>query len=51
MYLVGGTMPEAEGNNLYNTCTVYTPTGELLTKYRKVYNKQANADDILDASI
>lgn len=38
VYLVGGTIPErdASDNKLYNTCTIWSPTGELIGKYRKV---------------
>uniref|UniRef100_A0A182NSJ8 omega-amidase n=1 Tax=Anopheles dirus TaxID=7168 RepID=A0A182NSJ8_9DIPT len=37
VYLVGGTYPEREGTNLYNTCPVFGPKGELLCKYRKMH--------------
>ncbi|KAJ8979436.1 hypothetical protein NQ317_003215 [Molorchus minor] len=37
IYLVGGTLPERENNKLYNTCTVWSPKGELLAKYRKMH--------------
>lgn len=38
IYLIGGSIPERDNsnNNLYNTCTVWSPNGELLAKYRKV---------------
>jgi omega-amidase len=36
-YLVGGSFPERSGSNLYNTCLVHSPSGELLSKYRKVH--------------
>lgn len=38
VYLVGGTIPERDpsDNKLYNTCTIWSPTGELIGKYRKV---------------
>lgn len=36
VYLVGGTIPELHDEKLYNTCTVYSPSGDLLAKYRKV---------------
>lgn len=39
IYLVGGTIPErdaADTTLLYNTCTVWSPTGELIAKHRKV---------------
>ncbi|KAL3227451.1 hypothetical protein MRX96_004160 [Rhipicephalus microplus] len=37
VYIVGGTMAEREGDRLYNTCLVYGPDGQLLTKYRKLH--------------
>lgn len=41
VYIVGGTIPErATENNtskLYNTCTVWAPTGNLLATYRKIH--------------
>jgi len=39
IYLIGGTIPERDPNDnkLYNTCTVWGPSGELLTKYRKIH--------------
>ncbi|KAJ8944931.1 hypothetical protein NQ318_013079 [Aromia moschata] len=37
IYLVGGTFPEIENDKLYNTCTVWSPDGELLAKYRKMH--------------
>lgn len=39
IYLVGGSIPERDatnGNVLYNTCTVWSPTGTMLAKHRKV---------------
>lgn len=38
VFLVGGTIPERDNsdNKLYNTCTVWSPTGDLVAKYRKV---------------
>lgn len=38
VYLVGGTIPERDENDnkLYNTCTLWSPTGHLIGKYRKV---------------
>lgn len=36
IYLVGGTIPERDADRLYNTCTVWSPSGELIAKYRKV---------------
>lgn len=38
VYLIGGTIPERDDidKKLYNTCTVWSPTGDLIAKYRKV---------------
>lgn len=38
IFLVGGTIPERDtaSNKLYNTCTVWSPSGDLIAKYRKV---------------
>lgn len=38
IYLIGGTIPERDtaDNKLYNTCTVWSPNGDLIAKYRKV---------------
>ena len=35
--LVGGSVPEVEGDRLYNSCFVYGPDGELLARHRKVH--------------
>ncbi|XP_064640285.1 omega-amidase NIT2-like [Lineus longissimus] len=37
VYLVGGSIPEKDGDKLYNTCTVYNPAGDLIAKHRKVH--------------
>lgn len=37
VYLVGGSIPERDGNKLFNTCTVWNPSGELIAKHRKVH--------------
>ncbi|KAJ7349431.1 carbon-nitrogen hydrolase [Mycena albidolilacea] len=36
-WLIGGTIPERDGENLYNTCTVYNPDGNLVALHRKVH--------------
>ncbi|KAF5357182.1 hypothetical protein D9756_006663 [Leucocoprinus leucothites] len=38
-WLIGGSIPERDGQdgNIYNTCTVYNPQGELVTTHRKVH--------------
>lgn len=38
IYVVGGTIPEIEGDKLYNTCTIWGPDGALIAKHRKVSN-------------
>ncbi|ELT97214.1 hypothetical protein CAPTEDRAFT_196103 [Capitella teleta] len=35
VFLVAGSIPEREGDKLYNTCTVFDPKGTLIAKYRK----------------
>lgn len=37
IYLIGGSIPEADGDNLYNTCTIWGPAGDLIGKHRKVH--------------
>jgi len=35
--LVAGSIPETDGQNLFNTCTVFNRHGKLLAKYRKAH--------------
>ncbi|TFK53225.1 carbon-nitrogen hydrolase [Heliocybe sulcata] len=40
IWLIGGSIPErdaSDGSKLYNTCTVYSPQGELVTIHRKIH--------------
>ena len=37
IYIVGGSIPERVGNQLYNTCYVYDRQGMLLAKHRKIH--------------
>lgn len=37
VYIVGGTIPERADNKIYNTCTIWSPTGNLINTYRKVH--------------
>ncbi|GFO02818.1 omega-amidase nit2, partial [Plakobranchus ocellatus] len=37
VYIVGGSIPEKDGDNLYNTCAIYNPNGEMVAKHRKVH--------------
>lgn len=37
IYLVGGTMPELEGGNVYNTCYVFDPAGSCIARHRKTH--------------
>ncbi|EDV49793.1 omega-amidase NIT2 [Drosophila erecta] len=38
VYIVGGTIPElGENDAVYNTCTVWSPTGDLVAKHRKLH--------------
>ncbi|KAJ6455863.1 carbon-nitrogen hydrolase [Mycena sanguinolenta] len=36
-WLIGGSIPERDGENFYNTCTVYNPDGDLVATHRKVH--------------
>ncbi|XP_073816581.1 omega-amidase NIT2 [Musca autumnalis] len=38
VYIVGGTIPELGDNDkIYNTCTVWSPEGNLIAKHRKMH--------------
>ncbi|KAL3267156.1 hypothetical protein HHI36_011295 [Cryptolaemus montrouzieri] len=37
IHLIGGTIPEKDGNKIYNTCTVWNPDGNMIAKYRKIH--------------
>lgn len=37
IYIVGGSIPELDGDKIYNTATVFNPQGELLLKFRKIH--------------
>jgi len=37
IFLVGGSVPEREGDHLYNTTLVFSPSGELVAKHRKTH--------------
>ncbi|XP_059140518.1 omega-amidase NIT2-like isoform X2 [Physella acuta] len=37
VYIVGGSIPEKDGEKLYNTCAVFNPKGEMVIKHRKVH--------------
>ena len=37
VYLVGGSVPEREGELVYNTCVVVNPDGDIIGKHRKVH--------------
>lgn len=37
VYLVGGSVPESDGDRIYNTCYVFSDTGEQIAKHRKVH--------------
>lgn len=39
VFIVGGTIVERDGDNLYNTSTVWNPNGELVARYRKASGK------------
>lgn len=37
IHLIGGSIPESDNGQLYNTCTVWDPEGNLLCTHRKVH--------------
>ncbi|CAN7949014.1 unnamed protein product [Ixodes hexagonus] len=37
VYLIGGTMVEKDGGNLFRTCLVYAPDGSMVAKHRKLH--------------
>ncbi|CAB9497379.1 Omega-amidase NIT2 [Seminavis robusta] len=37
MWIVGGSIPETDDGQVYNTCLVYDPTGTVVAKHRKVH--------------
>uniref|UniRef100_A0A7S4HYP6 CN hydrolase domain-containing protein n=1 Tax=Vannella robusta TaxID=1487602 RepID=A0A7S4HYP6_9EUKA len=37
IYLIGGSIPEKDGDKLYNTSLSFGPSGELIGKFRKVH--------------
>eukprot|EP00940_MAST-03C_sp_MAST-3C-sp2_P002256 g2256.t1 len=37
VYLIGGSIPEREGDRIYNTCVVVDPSGSMIAKHRKVH--------------
>lgn len=47
VYLVGGSIPEAEDGRTYNTCFVYGPDGRLLGRQRKRNLFNIAADDLV----
>lgn len=40
IFIVGGSFIERDGNKLYNTSTVWNPSGELIARHRKVRTNQ-----------
>ncbi len=37
IYLVGGSIPELDGNDIYNSCYIFDTDGEIIGKHRKVH--------------
>ena len=36
VFIIGGSIPEEDGGKYFNTCTVFSPSGEMVAKHRKV---------------
>lgn len=47
VFIVGGSIVERSRDKLYNTCCVWSPAGELVTKYRKIHLGDTNASEEL----
>ena len=37
LWIIGGSVPEREGNKLYNTCVIFNPNGQIVGKHRKIH--------------
>lgn len=37
IYLIAGSIPERDGDKLYNTSTIFNPKGEMINKHRKLH--------------
>jgi predicted amidohydrolase len=37
IYVIGGSIPEKDGDNFYNTSTVFDPKGTMIAKHRKIH--------------
>ena len=37
VYLIGGSIPERDGDRLFNTATVWSPEGRMIAKHRKMH--------------
>lgn len=37
VYIIGGSIPEADDGSVYNTSCVFNPNGEMIAKYRKTH--------------
>ncbi len=37
VYLIGGSIPEKDGDQYFNTSTIYAPSGEFISRYRKIH--------------
>merc|ERR1711990_1168182 len=37
IFLIGGSIPERDGDKLYNTCCIFNNKGELIDKFRKIH--------------
>lgn len=43
--IIGGSYPESEGGDIFNTSVVVNPQGEMIAKYRKVHMFDVNIPD------
>ncbi|XP_055683448.1 omega-amidase NIT2-like [Lutzomyia longipalpis] len=47
VYIVGGSIPEIENEKLYNTCTFWSPRGQLVAKHRKMFLFNCDIPEII----
>ncbi len=45
IYLVGGSIIERDGADIYNTCYIFNPSGELIGRHRKVHLFDINVEN------
>ena len=47
VFIVGGSIPEKDGEKYFNTCTVFSPAGDMVAKHRKVWTTNIMTDVVV----